>query len=1046
MNENAPYTPLHISSCYSFGYGLLTPQRICREAKQRGHRAVALADRHNFYGMVRFLRAAEREGIKPILGMTLLREGKPACTAYVLDRRGFVRLNRLASKPPGADPLPDLLSDGWDGLALVSEDRSVLRSLLSAGSRGLYVQLTYGRPFRELLRLSAELDLRPLAVNQALFFEPEEAAVGDLLRSISLGCTVERLPLSRRMRPESRLVGRAEMERFFSALPEALDSARALAEQACCDGLLPRAHVFPRYRNFSEEQSFRLLRRLCYRSARLRGARLRGAASAYHRFRNGAGPAGGEPARGFPPAGAPAPKPDWQARLEHELRVIRSRGFAGYFLVVREILQGCSLTCGRGSSAASLVSYLLGITQVDPLRYNLDFDRFLNDQRVDPPDIDVDFPWDERDAVLRRVFSRYRGRVAMVADHVTFGPRSAMREAAKAYGLPVREIEKMVRFYRCGEHGRIPSYLLEAAEAVRGLPRHMGTHCGGVVITPGPISDYTHVRSSPLGYPVMAWDRDGAAAARLVKIDLLGNRSLAVLRDTLKLAGVCPPDLTVLRDEPTGRMIARGDTVGLFYVESPACRQLLRKMGRGDYEHLIIAGSIIRPAANATIRRFLQRLHGAPYRCPADVLAQSYGLMVYQEDIGRVTAATAAFPPALADRLRKYLRGNNGSVGLEAYRRLFFSRGRRNGTRPAVLEELWEMICSFRGYSFCKAHSASYALVSYKLAYLKRHFPLQFFLSVINNGGGYYSRQTYLNECRRLGIPLLLPDVNRSRLPYTAEEGGIRVGLGQIRSISRRFVERLLSERRRAGPFADPADLFKRLSPTLLEIRILVRSGALDGIANGLARPQLLWSYLRRGGGQELFAQEPPSPADYPEEQKLLDELRTMGLMISRHPVSLFRSTAEECARKLRFPALIRSSELPRYLGLEVSLVGLVAGGKEVLARPGAGRSSASCRAPGTLRASGAPAASGSLMVFITLEDELSLFEAVLFPGVLSRCRHSIDGGGVLLLCGRVEQEMGALSVTVRRLSRLGIAAGGRCEVATPSRSAAGVPAHARVF
>ena len=311
------------------------------------------------------------------------------------------------------------------------------------------------------------------------------------------------------------------------------------------------------------------------------------------------------------------------------------------------------------------------------------------------------------------------------------------------------------------------------------------------------------------------------------------------------------------------------------------------------------------------------------------------------------------------------------------------------------------MICSFRGYSFCKAHSASYALVSSKLAYLKRHYPLQFFLSVINNGGGYYSRQTYLNECRRLGIPLLLPDVNRSEIPYTAEGGGIRIGLGQIGWISRRFVERLLSERRRAGPFSDPADLFKRLNPTLQEIRLLVRCGALDGIANGLGRPQLLWSYLRRGAGAQLFAPEPPPRADYPEELKLLDELRTLGLMISRHPVSLFRFRAEERARQLRFPALIRSSEVPRCLGREVSLVGLVASGKEVLTRPGEGRTA------------------GSLMVFVTLEDEFSLFEAVLFPGVFGRYRESIDGGGVLLLCGRVEQEMGAYWLTVRRLTRL---------------------------
>jgi DNA polymerase III alpha subunit len=529
-----------------------------------------------------------------------------------------------------------------------------------------------------------------------------------------------------------------------------------------------------------------------------------------------------------------------------------------------------------------------------------------------------------------------------------------------------------------------------------------------VVITPGPITDYTHVNRSPLGYPVAAWDRESAAAARMVKIDLLGNRSLSVFRDTLRLlrdtahSGGTPganqnqPWLPkeILADGPTRNLVARGDTLGLFYVESPACRQLLRKMSRGDYPHLIIAGSIIRPAASATIRSFLKRLHGAPYRSATPVLDQSYGLMVYQEDIARVTGEAARFDPALADGLRRTLAGKAASADLEAYRRLFFSRGLRLGNSREALEELWDMIRSFRGYSFCKSHSASYALVSYQLAYLKRHHPLEFFLSVINNGGGYYSRQTYLNECRRLGIPLMLPDVNRSRFAYTAEQGGIRVGLSQIRSVSRPFLNRLLAERQRRGPFTDPSNLFHRLDPALKEVRILVRCGAMDGICGAAARPQILWKFLSRRSTQELFPPEYPPRSDYPEELKALDELRTLGLMITRHPVSLFRRRAAALARDLGYPRLIPSSELPRSAGREVSLVGLVASGKEVRA-------------------------SGALMVFVTLEDEFSLFETVLFPGVFSRYRQIMEGGGVLLVYGGVQRDMGAFSLTVRGVSRM---------------------------
>ncbi len=984
MAPNARLPALHFSSCFSFGYGILTPETICRRARQRGYGAVGLVDRHNFYGLVRFLKAAGREGIRPIVGMTLLRQGGRPCTAYVLDRRGFVRLNRIVSNQRQGDLLEDLLTHGWSGLALASDDPGFLESLSRRERGGLYVKLTYGLPFSWLLRFSRSSKLPTLGVNEALITDGNDERIGHVLRSISRCCPAEELPSSQRIQPHQGLVDPGEMERYFFTVPEALEAASRIAEQGESGTLLPEEYVFPRYRGLSESEAFAVLQRLC----RLGAGRLYGEAPAQQT------------------------SPLLKQRLDHELQVIRNRGFSSYFLVVRDIVRRCSRTCGRGSSAASMVSYLLGITHVDPLRHNLDFDRFLNYQRRDPPDIDVDFPWDERDGVLRYVFDSYPGRVGMVADHVTFGPRSAIRESAKAYGLPEREIQAMVKYYKYGDEQRIPGFLLSSARAIQGLPRHLGTHCGGVVITPGAIAEYTHVQSSPKGYPVIAWDRDSARGARLVKIDLLGNRSLAVLRDTIELVnrqipGVAPEasappgnkltwgGLNGVENRETQAMIAGGETVGIFYVESPATRQLLRKMGRGDFEHLVMATSIIRPAANRSIREFIRRLHGAPFRPLSRALDQTYGLMVYQEDVSRVAMTEAGFSPGQADRLRKILTARFGSHDLKKYRKLFFSKGARRGTPAAALEQLWDMICSFQGYSFCKAHSASYALVSFKLAYLKRHFPLQFFLSVINNGGGYYSRQTYLNECRRSGLTILPPDVNTSEAAYTAEGCALRIGLGQLRGISGTFVKKLIEERGRGGFFTGYADFLRRLRPGLLEIRVLVRSGAVDGISEGMSRPQLLWRYCRRDRIEGLFPPEIPRIADYPEEVKLLDEIRTLGLVVSKHPVSIFRSRADQLSTRLGFPRLIRSVELPRYIGRQVSVVGLVASGKEVL----------------TL--------TRELMVFVSFEDEFSLFETVLFPSVFRSVCRRIDGGGLFLMTGGVEEEMGAVSVTVKRISRL---------------------------
>jgi DNA polymerase III alpha subunit len=1018
--------PIHVHSYFSLGRGVLSPEAICRLARERGAAAVGLTDTDNLYGLVRFLVAARREGVRPVAGAVLSaaagggtagqasgaqpfgRPGGPGgppgggwearelATAYVLDRRGFGRLARLLSRPPGAppaDPLAELRRDGWEGLALLCADEELLRELASRRGGRLYAKLVYGRPFGRLARAGRALGVPLCAVNDAWYVEPPEAALGDLLSAIHRLCRLEDLPPEARLGPGHRWVGQAAMERFFSAVPEALDNARRLAEEADTAGILSERFVFPRFDGLDEEEAFRRLRARCL-------------AGALRRYGQGAGGGSGAVRGGEGRGAPPSSRPAWRERLDYELNIIRAKGFASYFLVVEDIVAQCPRTCGRGSAAASIVSYLLGITHVDPLAYNLFFERFLNMERKDPPDIDVDFPWDERDKALRYVFARYPAHSALVADHVTFGPRSSLREPAKALGLPEEEIARLVRFHRLGERRRIPAYLLEAAERIRGLPRHLGTHPGGVVITPGPITRYTQVQESPLGYPVIAWEKDAAEEAGLVKIDLLGNRSLAVLRDTLELvnsrrgANLSWEGSEALEDAATRELIAAGRTLGIFYVESPATRQLLQKMRAGDYERLVIASSIIRPAANRWIQEFVKRLHGAPYRplTPRlqQTLAETCGIMVYQEDVCRVVIDAAGFSPGEADQLRKVLSKKDRELRLPDFRERFFRRGAERGVPLDSLERIWDMILSFEGYSFCKAHSASYALVSFKLAHLKRLYPLEFFASVINNGGGFYSRQAYLNEVRRLGFPILPPEVNSSGLAYTVEQGALRVGLAQLKGLPLEFLERIVEERRRRGPYADLPEFLRRLHPGLPEVRVLIRSGALDGIAGGLTRPQLFWLYFRFDGDLLLAPPLPPGIGDYPPRVKLLDELATLGLMISRHPLPLFRARARRLARRGGFPPLVDSRAIPACRGRTVSLAGLLVTGKEVLTRS---------REP---------------MIFVSFEDEYGVFETVFFPRAFRRFYPLIDGGGVFLVSGRVLDDLGALSLHVEGVRPLG--------------------------
>ncbi|MGO9410848.1 MAG: DNA polymerase III subunit alpha [Spirochaetia bacterium] len=967
---------IHFRSNYSLLRGCRSPEEICRFAKERSLSTVGMTDINNFYGLILFLLAADREGIKPVAGVVVEKKGRELFTAYVMDRRGYGNICRLLTDnltdAEGTfDPVGALVERGWEGLSVLSPHSDVIDRLALRESDGLYVQLTYGCPFASLVRFARDRGLPAAAIHETVFLDEADESLYPLLRAMDLNTTLERVPEAEKLGGRHRFVEPGAVERLFSAVPEALANTERIAREADVSGIINPQRVFPAFDGLSEEETFRVLSRLCDEGVLRRYGGIR---------------------------------PDIRERLDYELAVIREKGFASYFLVVRDIVQQCPRTCGRGSAASSIVSYLLGITHVDPLRHTLFFERFLNRGRKDPPDIDVDFPWDEREKTLRYVFQKYEGRAAMVANHVTFGPRSALREPAKALGLPEEELRSFVRAFRQGRLDDIPPSVREAAARIRGFPRNLGTHCGGVVITPGPITDYTHVQTSALGYPLIAWEKDATEDAGLVKIDLLGNRSLAVLRDALEMVERNHgrryewETFDPLADADTRDLISEGKTIGVFYVESPATRQLLTKMRRGDYENLVIASSIIRPAANQYIRTFVKRLHGAPYRplhpLIEGTLAETFGVMVYQEDVSRVAIDLAGFPIEEADRLRKILSKKDRDLTLRDLREKFFHGARSRGVADQTIAKVWDMILSFDGYSFCKAHSASYAQVSYRVAYLKRFYPLEFIAAVINNGGGFYGRQTYLDECRRLGFAILPPDVNASGWEYTALPAGLRVGLMQLKDARPELVEAIVQERRRGGPYAGFRDFLLRVPCRFEDVRVLIRSGALDSISEGCSRPQMFfrWQNIDKEEGLGFPPAPPPFIGDYPERVKLKDEVSTLGIVISCHPLKLFRPRIQGIIESLGLSPLVRSIDIPSHRGEKVWAAGILVTGKEVATKK---------QEP---------------MIFVSFEDELAIFETVLFPGSFAKFHQQLDDGWAFLVYGRVEDDLGALSISVEKL------------------------------
>lgn len=976
---------LALRSSYSLLYGVRSPRDLAERVAADGASVLAVCDRDNLYGVHSTLEECRLRGLRPIVSAELTCP-QGSVFAFVRDRSGFSRLCEVLSfkkRDPTFDPL-SALSDSCPGLVLASPHPEVLRNL--AGKvPSLYAGVSVDSS--AAVRTARTLGLPLAALENATFLDTDDWAVHAVLRSIALGKTVGTLLPSDRLSPGTGLFRPgAEVERRLSPWPEALEGTEEIAA-ACTFDRIFDGYVFPEYAEAGESPAETLRRRV-----------LEGAEARYGELSEAA-----------------------LGRIDYELAIIEAKGFAPYFLVMDDIVAMASRTCGRGSAAASIVSYALSITNVDPLALGLYFERFLNRARPDPPDVDVDFAWDERDGLIDRVIERFgRDRCARVANHNTFRSRSALRETAAAYGLPSGEISRMERTWfslaeETGPADEVWSEVLALASRIEGLPRGLSTHCGGLVIAPGPISRYAPVETSPEGYPLLAWEKEGTEAAGLVKIDLLGNRSLAVIRDAL--ANIAEEGILIdsrtwrpAEDPGTVAALARGDSMGVFYIESPAMRQLQKKTGRGDFDHIVIHSSMIRPAANRYIAEYIRRLKGGPWTPLhprlARILDETYGILCYQEDVSKTAVALAGFDEVDADRLRKVIAKKAGGGRLAEYAERFAEGCRARGVAEETIQEVWGMMLSFDGYSFCKPHSASYAMVSFQSAYLRVHHPAHFMAAVLSNQGGYYRPQAYISEARRMGLEVVGPGVDRSALAYRGEGRTVVVGLMAISGLSRSAAEALVRERGRGGSFRSLEDLVLRVPLGRDDVVSLVAAGACDCLSPGLPRSaqarRLLASLPGAGwetGNQgELFPAAPPvrpltprlpSTAGPPRgERELREEFAALGFLRDRHPLELW-------APRLATLERARAADLGRYIGRSIRLVGWPVTQKEVLT------------------------SSGRAMDFLSLEDETALYETVLFPEAYDRFRALLFEQRPLLVRGRVAEDQSALVVEVSELLAL---------------------------
>ena len=970
------FVHLHTHSEYSLLDGANRIPDLVAQVGRLGMDSLAVTDHGNLHAAWAFYAEAKASKLRPILGFeAYLAYGdrrspqKPAdapahyshLVLLARNRTGYQNLIRLASigftegfyRRPRIDK--EVLArhaDGLVGLAacLSGEIAHALRAGRYAEARasaewfartfgrdGFWLEIQeHGIPDERLvtegmLRLGQELGLGVVATNDAHYLRREDAEAHDVLLAIGTGAELDDPKRFRFTGQESYVKSEAEMRVLFPGHPEAIDNTQRVAE--LCEFDFERRYYVPSFplpAGYADENS--MLRELAEAGAR-------------QRF------------------GEPLPQPV-RERLDYELSVITTAGYAGYFLIVQDFIaaaraKGIPVGPGRGSSAGSLVAYALRITDVDPLRFDLLFERFLNPERVSMPDIDVDFCFERRGEVIEYVRERYgRDSVGQIITFGTLKARAAVKDVARVLKIPPGEADRITKLIPSG-----PGYSLTIAEAVKrvdelrdlvrsapayqrmvdlsarieGVSRHASVHAAGVVIAPGPLSDYVPVCTAPSKGAGQSADGESAIITQyemgaleqvgMLKMDLLGLKTLTVIHDAVEMIAAKSGerlDLSALPfDDPAVyEMLRQGRTSGVFQFESPLATDTLRAMKCDRFDDLVASNALLRPGPLDAgmhlvfIRRRLgQEAVSYPHPLLQEILEPTYGVITYQEQVMRIANVFAGFTLAEADVLRKAV-GKKDAELLRKELGKFCTRSLAQGHSKKQVDELAAQIETFGRYGFPKAHSVAYSVLGYQTAWLKAHHPAEFMAALLSSEIGNTDKVVqYINEARELGLLVLPPDVNESGFKFTVVgEGRIRFGLGAVRNVGRGAIDSILAARREQ-PIRSLAELVERIDLRLCNSRVLeslIVAGACDSLRGH--RSQLLGALdavlgeaqlkqqERESGQESLFGAVPaaagrplelPDLPDWPEAERLTREKEVLGFFISGHPLEPFRTEVE---------------------------------------------------------------------------------------------------------------------------------------------------------
>ncbi len=972
---------LNTHSYYSLRYGTMSPETLLKQAQQMGVSAMALTDINSTSASLDFVRLSEKYTLRPILGVDFRNGVQQRFVMLAENNHGFYRLNSYLSALLHADKffIPERAPQLENTFVVYPFQREKFplceNEFIGVRPADLN-QLKFSKWYAHQEKL--------VLLKTVSFLDKKAYNAHRLLRAIDNNTLLSKLPVTEQGEASDVMIPEMLLEEVFKACPQILENTRKLLE--ACSVTFSFSDKNPKNQRAytaNEALDFRLLKKLAYGGLHYRYKKI------------------GK--RVF-------------TRLEKELEIIREKQFVSYFLINWKILKYARSKgyyyVGRGSGANSLVAYLLRITDVDPIELDLYFERFINLYRTNPPDFDIDFSWRDRDDIIRFIFNRFK-HTALIAVYNTFKFRASVREIGKVFGLPKEEIDKLSsRQFAEKDLDRLSHLVLVYSKLIKGFPNYLGIHAGGILISERPVQAYTATFLPPKGFSTTMFDMHTAEDVGLYKFDILSQRGLGKIKEAVEIISRNHPDHPEIdihdikrfkEDEKIKYLLRNAKAIGCFYVESPAMRMLLKKLQVDNYIGLVAASSVIRPgvAKSGMMREYILRYRNPARRKDAhpvllEIMPETYGVMVYQEDVIKVAHYFGGLTLGEADMLRRGMSGKFRSrEEFLKVKNQFFDNCRNSGKDDGLTAEIWRQIESFAGYAFAKGHSASYAVESYQSLFLKAYYPLEYMVATINNSGGFYRPEYYLHEARMHGAKIHPPGINKSHYQNHIEGENIYLGFMMLYAFEAQNAKRIIAEREAHGLFVDLDDFIERVPVSLEQITLLIKVNAFQ--FTGRNKRELLWeAYMKVN--------------KIPMEEHVLTLFRSEKITYKTPVLEI--SDLEDAFDQIQYldfplcdpfdllaepvPPALFARDLAAYTGKTVTVFGYYVTVKKTLT------------------------SKGELMYFGTFTDKNGdHIDTVHFPTAARK--YLFRGRGVYKLTGKVTEEFDCLSIEVECMEKLSI-------------------------